>query len=417
MNFDLDPLILFPSVSILAAALAIFVWRSNRGVAVVAAGLAACSVLCVGNEISARAAHNAIRIDLLLTIPVIGVAAVVVGIFALRRPPLLARINAGALVAVGGISFAWFAWTMTKSTHEAQNLTAIFNRGRKLYWEETIRCRGNLVKRFGSLDRNDRPCYGHLMVTSRSSGAYPYTRAIVNDDGDVYLFFSPEPGLEDNATLGDGAAVRLEPGPGDVLAGESNTAGFRVKVELRSPPGGACEAKIERAGRTSTLTMAKTELPQCEAPVAPPVHFVGAWGNVEPEQNSRRLNQIWLWEAGETARGLYLSQTASSGMRIEFTFVKRLRGSRRAENQWDLQVINDGDDKTEQTLIFTLVDGRARLTGPATLLRTTSGEVLLDPQEVVSHPRIALVPIGDRERFAAYFDNVLFNLNVPWTAP
>jgi len=33
-DFDLDPLILFPSVSILAATLAILLWRSNRGVAV-----------------------------------------------------------------------------------------------------------------------------------------------------------------------------------------------------------------------------------------------------------------------------------------------------------------------------------------------------------------------------------------------
>src|SRR6266852_5301857 len=41
MYFDLDPLILFPSVSILAAALAILLWRSNRGVAVVAATLVA----------------------------------------------------------------------------------------------------------------------------------------------------------------------------------------------------------------------------------------------------------------------------------------------------------------------------------------------------------------------------------------
>jgi hypothetical protein len=43
--------------------------------------------------------------------------------------------------------------------------------------------------------------------------------------------------------------------------------------------------------------------------------------------------------------------------------------------------------------------------------------VVLDSQEVVSHPKIALAPVWDRERFEAYFDSVLFNLNIPWTAP
>jgi hypothetical protein len=41
--------------------------------------------------------------------------------------------------------------------------------------------------------------------------------------------------------------------------------------------------------------------------------------------------------------------------------------------------------------------------------------MLLDPQEIVSHPRIALAPVSDRDRFARYFDSVFFNLNLPWT--
>jgi hypothetical protein len=32
--------------------------------------------------------------------------------------------------------------------------------------------------------------------------------------------------------------------------------------------------------------------------------------------------------------------------------------------------------------------------------------MMLDPQEVVSHPKIALAPVQDGARFAAYFDNV-----------
>ena len=68
-------------------------------------------------------------------------------------------------------------------------------------------------------------------------------------------------------------------------------------------------------------------------------------------------------------------------------------------------------------MTLTWVNGRARVTGPQTLLRTSRGEVLLEPQEVVSHPKIVLVPVRDRERFEANSDNVLFNLNIPGTAP
>jgi hypothetical protein len=227
----------------------------------------------------------------------------------------------------------------------------------------------------------------------------------------------PEAGIEDNATLGDGPAVRLDPGTGDALTGESKASGSRVKVELRALAAGGCEAKVERAGRTSVLNLMKAALPQCEAPVAPPVHFVGAWGAVVPDGNSRRLNQIWLWESGGKAWGVFLGQVAASGMRIEFTFIKRLLGSRRADDQWDLRVIKEGDDKTDQALTLTLINGQARVIGPQTLLRTPRGEVVLDSQEVVSHPKIALAPVRDRERFEAYFDSVLFNLNIPWTAP
>ena len=55
---------------------------------------------------------------------------------------------------------------------------------------------------------------------------------------------------------------------------------------------------------------------------------------------------------------------------------------------------------------------RGRLEPPV----RTHGEMLLDPQEIVSHPRIALaLRLWIADRFARYFDNVFFNLNLPWT--
>ena len=408
-------MLLFGAVFILTAGLAMLVWRSNRGVAVVACGLGVLSALCMAMERAASEAHASIRLDLLVTIPAVSVAAVVIGIFALRRPPVAARLIAGGLVGLGGISFTWFSWGMVRSNSEGLRLTAIFNQARRLYFEETVRCQGNLVKRFGPLNRHDNPCYGHGVVGSRSAGGYPFTRAIVNDEGQMYLLFASDAGIEDNWSLSDGPTVRLEQGPGGVLTGESNASGQRVRVELRAIAGGACQARVEHGSKTTVLTLAKTELAPCATPVVPPVRLVGAWGSATPVANSpqfRRLIQIWLWDTDGTARGLFLGDLAPSGMRRDFTFAKQMRGSRRGENEWELRAAEEGGE-TAQSLIVALVNGRARVTGSTRLLG--SSEVVLDPQEVVSHPKIALVPLCDGDRFALYFDNVLFNLSVPWT--
>ncbi|MBZ5590936.1 MAG: hypothetical protein LAP39_01770 [Acidobacteriia bacterium] len=414
MHHDLDPALLFGPVLVLAAAVALLLWRANRGVAVVAGALAAISALCLVNEKAARAAHASIRVDLLVTIPVVSVAAMVVGIFAVRRPPLAGRMVGAALLAVGAPWLAWFAWTMTRSTFEAQAMTRTFGQARRLYSEETLLCQGNLVKRFGPLAARGGACSGHLVVTSRSG--YPFTRAIVNDEGQLYLLFSSQQGTEDNWMLGDGPVTRLNQGTNQMLTGERLAGSDHTRVELRPTNTGACEAKIDRNGHVDLLTLKKIELPLCEAPAAAAVRFVGAWGAATPELNGpqfRHLTQIWLWDTDGTARGLLLTDLAPSGMQRDYSFTRLLRGNRRAENQWELRA--DGEP-AEPPFIFTLSDGRARITGSESMFRP-SGDVLLEPKEFASHPKIAMAPVRDRARFALYFDNVFFNLNVPWTVP
>src|SRR6266851_3803716 len=98
MPRDIDPILLFALVAMLAAVLAVLLWRSNRGVGTLAAGLAVCAGLLVWNERVARAAGANIRVDLLVTVPVIAVAAIVVGAFSLRRTLVAARVvGAGIL--------------------------------------------------------------------------------------------------------------------------------------------------------------------------------------------------------------------------------------------------------------------------------------------------------------------------------
>src|SRR5579864_1830033 len=132
----------------------------------------------------------------------------------------------------------------------------------------------------------------------------------------------------------------------------------------RRCPGGACQARVEHGRQTSVLTLTKKELPRYETPAAPPVRYVGAWGAATPVANSphfRRLTQIWLWDADGAARGLFLGDVAPSGMRRDFTFAKQMRGSRRAENQWELRAAEEGGEKTGLDLMVALVNGKARV--------------------------------------------------------
>jgi hypothetical protein len=69
-------------------------------------------------------------------------------------------------------------------------------------------------------------------------------------------------------------------------------------------------------------------------------HVEETWGTVAPYPNSpqtRRLVQIWLWGTVGAARGLSLGNLGTSGMQIPFMFARRMKGTRRAENQWYLR--------------------------------------------------------------------------------
>ncbi|HKW99746.1 MAG TPA: hypothetical protein VJN43_18540 [Bryobacteraceae bacterium] len=410
------PLVFFGAVAALSAGLALMLRRANKAVAMVAAGLAILSLLLVLNErLSARVS---IRVDLLVTIPIVSAASVVVGLFAWKRPPLTARIPAVLLVLIGGATFVQFSWMMAKSAREARRLTAISRRARRLYYEETIRCHTNLSKRFGTLERHDHPCLGQLAVISRTSGAYPFTRAIVNDAGQLFLMFSPEPGIEDNWSLDDGPSALLKQGAGDVLSGSGTPSGGRIRIQLQPSGAENCEAKIDRGVKTESLVLARRELPACNLSAeTPQVRFVGAYGIVAPvENNYFRLVQVWLWETGDAARGLFLTDLAPHGLRRDFQFPRQLRGSRRAQNEWELRAAGPENGERPETITCTLTGGRVRLAGSSALLGS-AGQMFLDPQEVISNPKVSLAPLEDRDRFFAYFDSVFFNLNLSWTAP
>lgn len=421
MPRDLDPMLLFTAIALLAAALSLTLWSRDRRPGIVAAFLTGLAALCILNESVARARGANIRVDLLLLIPLVTASALVVGAMNVRLPRPAARLIAAGLMLVGGAAFAWFAWRIL-TTFEGRRLTRTFDQGRKLYWEETIRCQGNLARRFGPLERAAEPCRGNLVVTSRSPKSYPFSRAILNDAGQFYLLFSPENAAEQTWGLDsferDHEAATLQNTSENTLAGEGTKDGVPVRVVLRGISSGGCEATITRGADTHVLTLAKSALPAC-ATATTPVHFAGAWGAAAPYPGSpqtRRLVQIWLWETGDSARGLLLNDLASSGMSRPFVFARHLEGSRRTTGQWSLRVVNREKNQKAESFSLTVRNYRATVAGSAILFGPTN-EMVLEPGEIVSHPKITLIPLFDRDRFMLYFDNVFFNLNVPWTVP
>jgi hypothetical protein len=69
--------------------------------------------------------------------------------------------------------------------------------------------------------------------------------------------------------------------------------------------------------------------------------------------------------------------------------------------------VSRGDEASKDVISFTLADGKARVTGPATLFYST-GEMTLDPQEIVSHPKIALAPVQDGGALRGIFRQRVF---------
>ena len=291
----------------------------TAGVGMLAAGLAGCSGLLVWNERAARAAGANIRVDLLVTIPVIAVAAIVVGVFSSfssRRPPVAARIVGAGILAIGGIAFAGFSWRSVKTAFEIRRLNKAFDQGHRLYWEETIRCAGNLARHYGPIEHRDQPCRGNLVVTSRGANTYPFSRAIVNDEGQFYLLRPGEGGVEETWGLesidSDRPAARLEEKSG-VLAGEGSMDGKPVRAELRSEGSGACAAKIEYGALNYTLELVQRDVPACQPVASAQVRFVGRGERLRPirirrgpggwcrsgcgTRTARRVDCFWeIWE-------------------------------------------------------------------------------------------------------------------------
>ena len=410
------PAVLFAGSGALCLALAIAQWDGRRRLAVSSLALGGFSLVCfAANHAWAR---YSIRVDLLLTIPAVSLGALVVGTLAFMRPPPSARVL-GALLALGGaVSFSWYSIAIHHSKVEGARTMALFDEGNRLYWNETIRCKDNFEKRFGPLERSNDPCLGNLVVLSRSPNAYPFTRIVINDRGEAQLLFSPLSGMERPVALTQGVFAKMSRASSGEWSGEGDSGFGPTQISLTPQASHRCEARIEHRGfDTSILSTERTDLPNCQAQSNPPVTNLGAWGEVAADPSgAQRLLQIWLWSDNSgQGKGVLADAVSSSGLHRDFIFLKHFRATRVDSDKWNL-ILDDREASTPTSLTMTIDSQRARVSGPS-LLVGPSGEAILEKKEVVTDPRIELVPVRDSALFDRYLDSALFNLDLSWTAP
>ena len=408
------PAILFVGVVILALVLGALEWRSrNRGMALVAFVLAALAAVFLAADLAAIHAHASIRVDLLFTIPAISLAATAFGALAIFRPPFAARAVGAVLAIVGGVSLVSFGLSMIATTKQLKGVDAAFSEGRRLYWQETVLCQGNFEKRFGPLQRHDSPCFGNLAVVSRSEGAYPYTRVVVNDSGRFALLFFYETSVEDTTRAGPQYGV-LNAHPDGSLSIESDPRIQQPAVNLRPGSNGVCDARISNdyLKKVDLYTLRRVELGSCPTPLNSPVTFLGAWRSPvsdAPGAQDRRLTQVWFWETQGKGYALIAADPAGLGIDSPFNFARRFTGTRDPEGTWQLRAVDQED--APKTASVTIAEGHMRLSAPGDLLGAKH-EVVLDRIEIITHPKIALAPVRDAALFESYFRNVFFNLDI-----
>ena len=408
--------LLFGGVLALALLLAFLEWHSHhRRMAVAAMFLAALAAVLLAFELAS--VPTSIRVDLFITVPMIALAAAVVGLLAILGPPLSARAVGGILIAVGAGTLGWCGWSLAVSTAESNRQDLARDEGLKLYWQETTLCQVNFEKRFGPLQRRDSSCFGNLAVTSKSDGAYPYTRLVVNDNAQFDLLFSVTTAAEDTKGYSGLPFAPLKPRPDGRLYIESDPARQQPAVELRPTSNGACEARISNdyLNKLDHYTLRRVDLGSCPAPVNPPVHFLGAWASLEEVPSGSatlELRRVWLWGAQGKGYALLAADAAQRGADPPLNFAQRLTGTRDAQGVWQLRSL-DGD-RPGQVLSVAIDGSRMQLHGTPDLLRS-SLDVTLHPTEIITHPKIALAPVRDAALFASYFDTVLLNLEISWT--
>lgn len=406
-----DPAIEFVLFAGSALVLAFMRWRSGRIVATAAVVVAAFAVAGVFGCSSESARVAWVNVYRLFGLPLLSVAALVVGIAGLLRPPRKARFAAVALTVLGG---GFFGSLVLEEAADRRYYRIEYQRLRlaaKLYWDESIRCRDNLAVRFGPFEQRQKPCRGNMMVVSGGDPSNPISRVLVNDSGLIRLLSRSEDGIEEEWPS---AGAWFLSG---VTAYWRGTARMTLREELPA----SCDATLEwSGGATSVLRLAKApDLPSCTVTENPPVKLVGAWSTVEDAVDlsgvagNLAFTQVLLWESGGRGYGLlFRSGPVLPGRTTEMAGLRFWAAVGADRHSW-VGYLDDSVFENRKALTLTVTNGQAHV-----YLFDSGKNLDLSPTAPLLPPKVALAPVRDSKLFTSYFDAVLAQGGrVNWTAP
>ena len=293
-------------------------------------------------------------------------------------------------VIAGAMVYEWI-----RVGREAERYEALFIERDKLLFEAKFSSDERYQDYFGPLgDNGDAHPSGHWSVIDNTR----YTRLIINDAGQAWLFFRCR---HNECQLHAPNANRLH-GGGDAR----NWAAVFAARHLAPRTAVIQQETTDRLAVTikgeGSFTAVKSPPPITQDQTPKTIKFLGRFAAFECAVNRIRFRQLWLWQSGEELLGVGIFATPRPGRRVE-TLLPIVLGAGVARQgawffQWDrnglfgkAEVVHDGS-----AIVLTLQD------------RNRDQETIrLLPEPEVRDEVVELAPLTNEKDWHHWFEVVL----------
>lgn len=373
-------------VPLLWPAFALRGWKRGALLVVVLAG-----ALATANEVWQTLARNAIRIDIFLLVPVLGMLYV-----AAAAVLWLARWRLGAialavllLLSGGGIGYTWM-----QGMQEAERIGKTLEERDALVFRAMFRDKATYENFFGPFgDTGGLYPAGHWQGSDHGA----FTRLVVNSDGRAWLFYRCG---KTECAFGPGTR------PLERVVGPT---GFEWHGLLQPVAGGPLAVRIvqkddnhlivKAPGRSVTVAKA----PPPVAAKAPPdaLAYLGAYSAAACIRKHAAVRQLWLWRGGDRLLAAGVFRTLVAGQRALFVTPSAMGEGRRAGDAWVFDWTQEGERWTAA-----VTPGKDAVTLRLTPPHRDADTQTLTPGAIFGDETIALAPRRSAEDWKHWFATV-----------
>lgn len=285
-------------------------------------------LLATANEIRILyGAPAAIRLDILVIAPALGVLYAVAAVALLRGKWRKSAIALGvvAVLAGGGMTYWWI-----EAGHKSERLSKVIHTRNTLLFEAKFRSLDVYGSYFRMFDA--RPTLfpvGHW----EAQGMGYLSRLIVNPEGRAWVFYrcgdtectyqSVDPGVQ---AVGDPAERRW-----DVTLPPSAGAPATLRITQSDPK----HLTVEGRGLPTAFT--KTPPPIDPTPARKSLNFLGPFAQVECRGQISDVRQLWLWQEDARLYAVGIFSIQRSGARANFVSPVLLGEGVRQGDSWSFE--------------------------------------------------------------------------------